>query len=98
MRLAAGLAVPLIAGCVACGPRGAGEPPTVVLLDRGPARHREYSEWTARALDGFTRETGIAVKRLLGPESSDEQLVFERRLLEGGAPTPHVYMMEAISP
>jgi len=98
LRVVAGLGIPLIAGAVACRPRGAGEPPTVVLLDRGPAKNREYSEWTTGALEGFTRETGIEVKRVLGPESSDEQLAFERRLLEGGATTPDVYMIDAIWP
>jgi trehalose/maltose transport system substrate-binding protein len=82
----------------ACGGRTAREPAAVVLLDIGPAKNREYSEWTVQALEGFTRETGIAVKRLLGPESSNEQLLFERRLLEGGATTPDVYIIDAIWP
>jgi trehalose/maltose transport system substrate-binding protein len=97
LRLAAGLAVPLIAS-VACGGRGAREPVTVVLLDIGPAKSREYSEWTVRSLESFTRETGTEVKRVLGPESSNEQLAFERRLLEGGATTPDVYIIDAIWP
>jgi trehalose/maltose transport system substrate-binding protein len=70
----------------------------VVLLDIVPARNREYAEWTREALEGFTRETGIVVKRLLAPESSDEQLVFTRQLLEGGATTPDVYVIDAIWP
>src|SRR6185436_7117639 len=95
-RLRFGLSVVLavlIVAPAACGRTRTREPVTVVLLDIGPARNREYSEWTAQALEGFTRETGIAVKRLLGPESSNEQLLFERRLLEGGATTPDVYLI-----
>ena len=92
------LALWSIFAAAACGGRRLREPVTVVLLDRGPAKNREYSEWTTRALTGFTRETGIEVKRVLGPESSDEQLAFERRLLEGGATTPDVYMIDAIWP
>jgi trehalose/maltose transport system substrate-binding protein len=87
-----------ILGGAACGGRDVREPATVVLLDIGPAKNREYSEWTERSLEGFRRETGIAVERVLGPESSNEQLVFERRLLEGGATTPDVYMIDAIWP
>jgi len=69
-RLRFGLSVVLavlIVAPAACGRTRTREPVTVVLLDIGPARNREYSEWTAQALEGFTRETGIAVKRLLGP-------------------------------
>jgi trehalose/maltose transport system substrate-binding protein len=98
LRRAALLAVPLIVAPAACGGTRPREPVTVVLLDRGPAKNREYSEWTAQALEGFTRESGVAVKRLLGPETSNEQLLFERRLLEGGATTPDVYMIDAIWP
>jgi trehalose/maltose transport system substrate-binding protein len=82
----------------ACGGRTAREPSTVVLLDIGPAKNREYSEWTVHALEAFTRETGIEVQRVLAPESSNEQLVYERRLLEGGATTPDVYIIDAIWP
>jgi trehalose/maltose transport system substrate-binding protein len=98
MRLAAALAVPLIAVSLACGPQRAREPATVVLFDIGPDKNREYSVWTVRALEGFTRETGIEVKRVLGPEFSNEQLAFERRLLEGRANTPDVYIIDAIWP
>jgi len=92
------LAAALILAFEACGQRGPGEPVTVALLDTGPARNREYSDWTIKALEGFTRETGIAVERVLGPESSNEQLAFVSRLLEGGATTPDVYIIDAIWP
>ena len=82
----------------ACGPRRAPEPVTVELLDIGPWHQREYAEWGNRALADFTRETGVVVKRLAAPEAPDEQLVLERQLLEGGAPTPDVYIIDAIWP
>jgi trehalose/maltose transport system substrate-binding protein len=69
-----------------------------VLLDIVPATNREYAEWMRQALEGFRGETGIAVRLLPGPESSDEQLVFARQLLEGRATTPDVYVIDAIWP
>ena len=97
-RLPGPLGVLSLLALAGCGPRSVREPPTVVLLDIGPAKNREYSEWTVTALEAFTRETGIEVKRVFAPESSNEQLVFERRLLEGAAPTPDVYIIDAIWP
>ena len=80
-----------------CGER-AREPVTLVFLDIGPWHNPEYADWTRSALEGFTRETGVAVKRLPAPRESDEQLVFERQLLEGGATSPDVYVIDAIWP
>ncbi len=82
----------------ACAQRTHQEPVTLALLDIGPWHNREYAQWSQRALEDFARETGIAVKRFPAPESSDEQLVLERQLLEGGAPTPDVYIIDAIWP
>jgi trehalose/maltose transport system substrate-binding protein len=87
------LATPL-AGCG----KPAREPVTLVLLDIGPWYNPEYAGWTQGALDGFTRETGIIVQRLPGQRDSDEQLLFQRQLLEGGASTPDVYVIDAIWP
>ena len=98
LDVSAPLAVLLILAPAACGRRSVGEPTTVVLLDIGPSNSREYAEWTAQALEGFHLETGVVVKRLPAPQSSDEQLVFERQLLEGGATTPDVYIIDAIWP
>lgn len=98
LRLCLPLAVLSILVPTACGRRSVGEPTTVVLLDIGPSKNREYAEWTRQALEGFTRETGVVVRRLPAPESSDEQLVFARQLLEGGATTPDVYIIDAIWP
>jgi trehalose/maltose transport system substrate-binding protein len=74
------------------------EPVTLVFLDIGPWHNPEYADWTRSALEGFTRETGVAVERLPAPRESDEQLVFERQLLEGGATSPDVYVIDAIWP
>ena len=74
------------------------EPVTLVLHDIGPWHNPEYAGWTQGALEGFTRETGVIVKRLPGPRESDEQLVFQRQLLEGGAAMPDVYVIDAIWP
>jgi trehalose/maltose transport system substrate-binding protein len=93
------LPVVLIAlALAACGERRVREPVTVVLLDIGPWHNWEYAEWAQRALDGFTRETGVIVKRLPSPKSADEQFVFERQLLQGGATIPDVYIIDAIWP
>jgi trehalose/maltose transport system substrate-binding protein len=88
----------LLLATAGCGRGNVAPPATVVLLDIVPARNREYAEWTEQALEGFTRETGIVAKRLLAPESSDEQFVFTRELLEAGATTPDVYVIDAIWP
>jgi trehalose/maltose transport system substrate-binding protein len=83
---------------LACAPREAAPPVTLVLLDIGPWGNREYAEWGQRAREGFTRESGIVVKRLTAPESADDQLAFERRFLESRASTPDVYMIDTIWP
>jgi len=97
-RRRAPLAVLLVLALAGCGRPRATPPATVVLLDIAPARNREYTEWAREALEGFTRETGIGVKRLPTPESPDEQLVLIRQLFEGGAVTPDVYLIDAIWP
>jgi trehalose/maltose transport system substrate-binding protein len=98
LRLSLQLAVVLSLVLAACSGRSLREPVTVVLLDIGPWRNAEYAEWGDRAVAGFTPETAVVVKRLRGPESADEQLVLERQLLEGGATTPDVYIIDAIWP
>jgi trehalose/maltose transport system substrate-binding protein len=73
-------------------------PVSLVLLDIVPVENRAYTEWARRALDDFTRETGIAVERQLPPQFSDEQLALERRILEGRGTTPDVFLVDAIAP
>ena len=86
----------LSVGLAACaGP--AREPVTVTLLDGGWVSD-EYSAWGREALEKFTRETGIAVRRLPAPESANDQLALERKLLEERASTPDVYLIDAIWP
>jgi trehalose/maltose transport system substrate-binding protein len=46
----------------------------------------------------FTRETGIQVKRLPGPDGSLNQLVLWRKLLQQGGTTPDLYSIDVIWP
>jgi trehalose/maltose transport system substrate-binding protein len=71
------------------------EPVTVSFLD---------VEWEApdrlpglgQDLQDFTRETGIQVKRLPGPDGSLNQLALWRDLLQKGSATPDVYGIDVI--
>ena len=90
------LALLTLALAPACAQRPA--PVSLVLLDIVPVENRAYTEWARRALDDFTRETGIAVERQIPPQFSDEQLALERRILEGRGTTPDVFVVDAIAP
>ena len=46
----------------------------------------------------FTRQTGIRVEFLPGPEAAAEQLATSRKLLESGAKVPDVYVIDVIWP
>lgn len=96
MRPLTVLALLTLAVAPACARRPA--PVSLVLLDIVPVENRAYTEWARRALEDFTRETGIAVERQLPPQFSDEQLVLERRILEGHGMTPDVFVVDAIAP
>jgi trehalose/maltose transport system substrate-binding protein len=96
MRRSRAFSFLLLALAAACARRSA--PVSLVLLDIGPIGYRDYAEWTQRALEGFTRETRIAVERLPAPQFSDEQFVLERRILEGGGTTPDVYIVDTTWP
>jgi trehalose/maltose transport system substrate-binding protein len=82
----------------ACAPRRAQAPVSLVLLDIGHWGNPDYAAWSARAVEGFTRETGIAVERLPAPTFTDEQLVLARRILEVGGKTPDVYVVDTTWP
>jgi len=58
--------------------------------DRSEAREAELQE--------FTRESGIQVKHLPAPESSPDQLVLTRQLLQKGSGSPDVYGIDVIWP
>ena len=97
-RRLAPLALLSILAMAGCAKSTVNPPAPIVLLDILPARNREYTEWVQKALDRFTQETGIVVKRLPAPASPDEQFVLTRELLEGAATTPDVYIIDAIWP
>jgi trehalose/maltose transport system substrate-binding protein len=97
-RRLAPLALLSILAIAGCAKSTVNPPAPIVLLDILPARNREYTEWVQKALDRFTQETGIVVKRLPAPASPDEQFVLTRELLEGAATTPDVYIIDAIWP
>src|SRR5215471_11542828 len=97
MRRPSLLTVLVLVSAEACA-RPPAAPASVVLLDIVPVENRAYTEWARGALDDFTRQTGIAVERQRPPQFADEQLALERRILEGGAATPDVYVVDAISP
>jgi trehalose/maltose transport system substrate-binding protein len=86
----------LAIAAAACG-GPARHPVTVTMLDGGWVSS-EYSEWGRQALAQFTRETGIVVRRLPAPESANDQLAFEQKLLEAHADTPDVYLIDTIWP
>lgn len=73
------------------------EPVTLIFL---------YNDWPIpdrlpgpdKALETFTRETGIRVKRLTPPEGSLNELGLWRELLQKGSPTPDVYGIDVIWP
>jgi trehalose/maltose transport system substrate-binding protein len=69
---------------------------TLTLIDQG---------WSSSNYQGrlnevaeFTRQTGIRVEFLPGPETAAEQLATWRKLLEGGAKVPDVYGIDVIWP
>jgi len=69
---------------------------TVTLIDQG---------WSSSDYQGrlnevaeFTRQTGIRVEFLPGPEGAAEQLATWRKLLESGTKVPDVYVIDVIWP
>ena len=69
---------------------------TVTVIDEG---------WSSSDYQGrlnevaeFTRQTGIRVEFLPGPEAAAEQLATSRKLLESGARIPDVYVIDVIWP
>jgi len=69
---------------------------TVTVMDQG---------WSSSDYQGrlnevaeFTRQTGIRVEFLRGPEAAADQLATWRKLLESGAQVPDVYVIDVIWP
>ena len=97
MRRPVAIALALLV-VAACAPRRARAPVSLVLLDIGQWGNPDYAEWSTRAVEGFTRETGIAVESLPAPKFTDEQLVLAQRILEARGRTPDVYVLDTTWP
>jgi trehalose/maltose transport system substrate-binding protein len=69
---------------------------TLTLIDQGWSSSDYQSRLNEVA--EFTRQTGIRVEFLPGPETAAEQLATWHRLLEGGAKVPDVYGIDVIWP
>jgi len=69
---------------------------TITLIDQGWAS----SDYQGRLNEvaEFTRQTGIRVEFLPGPEAAAEQVATWRKLLESGAKVPDVYVIDVIWP
>jgi trehalose/maltose transport system substrate-binding protein len=70
---------------------------TLTLMDQTWVS-RDYQRRLNGELAQFTRETGIRVEFLPGPETTTEQLATYRKLLETGANVPDVYGIDVIWP
>jgi trehalose/maltose transport system substrate-binding protein len=86
----------VVIGLESCGPP-AQQPVTLTLLD-SRWLDKEFNDWRDQELEQFTRETGIKVTLLPGPEAAIEQLALLRKLLDGGSSTPDVYSIDVIWP
>ena len=72
------------------------EPLTLTLL--GEWSSKTFTETRQLELQQFTRETGIRVSLIPGPESSWQRVLLWRELLETGAQGPDVYDVDVIWP
>jgi trehalose/maltose transport system substrate-binding protein len=94
--LAAGLVIPLLVFFpIGCAKPSA--PVTLTFLDpEGFLDLGEQRRISDAALQEFTRETGILVNHLPGPEDNGEDFRLARDLLQKGASTPDVYGVDTI--
>ena len=69
---------------------------TITLIDQGWANSNYQGRLNEVA--EFTRQTGIRVEFLPGPEAAAEQVATWRKLLESGAKVPDVYVIDVIWP
>ena len=82
----------------ACHKNSPSEPViTLTLMDQTWVS-RDYQRRLTGELAQFTRQTGIRVEFLPGPETTTEQLATYRKLLEAGAKVPDVYGIDVIWP
>lgn len=83
----------LCGGCARPAPQA---PVTLTLL--GEWSSKAFTESRQLELQQFTRETGIRVTFIPGPESSWQRVLLWRELLETGVQSPDVYDMDVIWP
>jgi len=82
----------------ACQKTSPSEPvKTLTLMDQTWVS-RDYQRRLNGELAQFTRQTGIRVEFLPGPETTTEQLATYHKLLEAGAKVPDVYGIDVIWP
>lgn len=72
-------------------------PPVITFVGWGPATQRELA-MDRGVFEQFTRDTGIRVDFIPGPESMTERLELYRRYLEAGSSTPDVYYIDVVWP
>jgi hypothetical protein len=80
--------------CEGCARPAAHEPVTLALL--GEWSSKTFTEERQQELQQFTRETGIRVILIPGPESSWQRVLLWQELLKTGAQGPDVYDMDVI--
>lgn len=74
-------------------------PVTISFMDPESSNVESYrKEPVQEALLDFTRQTGIQVKQIPGPEDAREQLELMRRLLGLGSAGPDVYVIDTVWP
>jgi trehalose/maltose transport system substrate-binding protein len=89
------LGVLLLSFGLACSRQPSHKPVTITFLDLEWDIH-DRLPGLAQDLQEFTRETGIQVKRLPGPDGSLNQLALWRQLLEKGNATPDVCNIDVV--
>jgi trehalose/maltose transport system substrate-binding protein len=93
-RPAWALGVLLLSACSHPAPQSR----VITFVDFGPWVGPDLAEWHREALERFTRETGIVVKLIPGPESFSQQLETHLKLLQEHSSTPDVFAIEAAWP
>ncbi len=73
------------------------KPVTITFIGWGPATLRELSE-DQSVIERFTRETGIRVHFINGPESMNDRLQLYRQYLQSRSTTPDVYYLDIVWP
>lgn len=93
----AGIGLLLFFGAQACHKASPPAPvTTVTVIDQGWT-NTDYQDRLNEVAE-FTRQTGIRVEFLPGPESAADQVATWRKLLESGAKVPDVYVIDVIWP